>query len=205
MIELERLLSRCATRLSVCLVVLVLGVVAAGCGSEGQSPAGDTADNAGKTAHSAGTTVDIEAEAAQHGTGTGGNRTADEARGTIRRGERDEGPRNGSSVASEQAARHCPVNFEAATCEALIKAARKQPEAGAYEAVVTGDCTEVLTKPECEAVRAAQKQAAEAPDSILMSGAEFKECLKNPTPRCEELLGPLLERQREFEESQAGD
>jgi hypothetical protein len=98
-------------------------------------------------------------------------------------------------------AKHCPATFEVATCEALIEATEK-PGDGSHEVDETGDCTEVLTKAECEAVYAMQDQAAEAPDSVLMSGSEFKECLKNPTPRCEKLLGPILERQRQFEESQ---
>jgi len=98
-------------------------------------------------------------------------------------------------------AKHCPATFEAATCEALIEVARKSRD-GSHEVEATGDCTEVLTKAECEAVQAVQSQAAEAPDSVLMSGIEFKECLKNPTPRCEKLLGPILKRQRQFEESQ---
>jgi len=108
---------------------------------------------------------------------------------------------SGAPVNPKRMAKHCPATLEAATCEALTKAAEKSRD-GSHEAVATGDCTEVLTKAECEAIYAVRDQAAEAPDSILMSGAEFRECLQNLTPRCEKLLGPLLTRRRQFEESQ---
>lgn len=187
-----------------CSVVLVLCVIAVGCGSADQSPPSETAHRSGATAEADATGDTADKAAAQHGAnGSRGNRDADGARDATRGGVRDEVPRKGVDVASGQVGKHCPGNLAAATCEALARGAGKPPS-GTHEALVTDSCAEVLTKAECEAVRAMRKQAADAPDSVLMSGAEFKECLENPTPRCEELLGPLLERKRESEEVGAG-
>jgi len=101
---------------------------------------------------------------------------------------------SGGPVDPKRTAKHCPATLEAATCEALTDAAEK-PTGGSHAALETDECTEVLTEAECEAIYAVRDQAAaETPNSSLMSGTVFKECLKNLTPRCEELLGPILTR-----------
>jgi hypothetical protein len=48
-----------------------------------------------------------------------------------------------------------------------------------------------MSRAECEEVLAAQRAAAEAGASI-----DVRECVQHPTPRCEEILRPILEAQR---------
>ncbi len=189
-----------------CFVVLVLGVTAAGCGSEDRPTSGATVEPSGAATKARGENIETGGENAETGVPQhGATRTRDDqdaggVRSGTGRGDEARGLPSGGPATLERMARHCPASL-APTCEALIKAAVK-PRDGSHEALETGDCTKILTKAECEAIDAARKQAAEAPDSTLMSGAEFKQCLENPTPRCEKLLGPILARQREFEESQ---
>lgn len=191
----------------VCFVIFVLGVAVAGCGSGDGPTAGPTTETGGAATKTGGEHVETAGEktetgVAQHGaTGVRDDQNVGGARSGTGRGD-DAGrlPTSGP-VALERMAKHCPTSFGESTCRALVEAAGK-PRDGSHEVVKTGDCTEVLTKADCEAIYAVRDQVAEAPDSVLMSGAEFKECLKNLTPRCEKLLGPILERQRQFEESQ---
>ena len=183
-----------------CFVVFVLGVTAAGCGSEDRPTSGATVEPSGATTKTGG--ENAETGVPPHGaTGARDDKNAGGARSGTGRGEDARRLPISGPVALERMAKHCPASFGAPTCEALVEAAGK-PRDSSHEVEDTGDCTDVLTKAECEAVQAAQSQAAEAPDSVLMSGSEFRKCLKNLTPRCEKLLGPILERQREFEESQ---
>jgi hypothetical protein len=48
-----------------------------------------------------------------------------------------------------------------------------------------------MSRETCEAMFAAQKAAAERPDESV----NVDECLQNPTPRCEAVLGRIVEEQ----------
>ncbi len=183
-----------------------MGVAAAGCGSEDGSTSGAPAEPPGATAEAGGAIAEAPLATAEAGGENadkslpqrGADRArdgqdADRVRSGTGGGDGARGLPSGGPVTAEGMAKHCPATFEQSTCEALVEAAGK-PRDGSHAVDATGDCTEVLTKADCEAAYAVRDRAAEAPDSILMSGTEFRECLENPTPRCEELLGPILRR-----------
>ena len=122
------------------------------------------------------------------------------ARGAAGRGDQASRQVSGGPVAAGKMAKHCPTTIGRPTCEALAEAAGK-PREGGHEAVETGACTEVLEKADCEAIDALRERAEEAPDPGLISSAEFKACLEDPTPRCKRLLGPILKREQESREA----
>jgi hypothetical protein len=90
----------------------------------------------------------------------------------------------------------CPPDADAASCEALVEgflAAKGESTGRAVDE--PGDCTQAMSKEECEKTLKAQK-ASEGNYSV-----DVEECLADPTPRCEEVLRPLFEQQQAAEAS----
>lgn len=90
------------------------------------------------------------------------------------------------------AKKHCPSGLSAAQCGALAEAFIKANEAGSPHPLnEPRDCLEVMSRENCEAMFAAQAAAAESPHSSV----DVDECVRNPTPRCEAVLGRVFEEQ----------
>jgi hypothetical protein len=90
----------------------------------------------------------------------------------------------------------CPPDADMASCEALVQgflAAKGKSTGSAVDE--PGDCTQAMSKGECEKTLKAQK-ASEGNYSV-----DVEECLADPTPRCEEVLRPLFEQQQTAEAS----
>jgi hypothetical protein len=190
--------------LALLVAFVVLGVAAAGCGSADQpessvavQPSDATAKAESGKVGQAGGEGDEPGIPGRETTGARGDRGAERVRRAG--GEATGGSPSDVPLAAEGMPKRCSATFEKSTCEALAEAVEKHKD-DSHDAIETGDCTEVLTEAECEAAYAARNQAAEAPDTVLMSGAQFRECLENPTPRCAELLGPILKGQRQSQE-----
>jgi len=93
-----------------------------------------------------------------------------------------------TAAAGEHEAR-CPPNLTRAQCAAVVRATTR----GAPSNVLNEprDCLKIMSRAECEALAAELRDAFERSDSF-----GFEECLQNPTPKCEEVFGPVLEQQR---------
>jgi hypothetical protein len=90
----------------------------------------------------------------------------------------------------------CPPDADAASCEALVEGflGAKGKSTGS-EVDEPGDCTQAMSREECEKTLEAQK-ASEGNYSV-----DVEKCLANPTPRCEEVLRPFFEQQQAAEAS----
>ncbi|HEX5713706.1 MAG TPA: hypothetical protein VFX85_10370 [Solirubrobacterales bacterium] len=103
----------------------------------------------------------------------------------------------GGAATVRAAAEHCPPGLDLASCETLVKGAKQSEGSPSYPVTAPDDCLKAMSREECEALYAAQKQAASA--NGVSVGVE--ECLARPTPECEAVLRPIFERQREAEEA----
>jgi hypothetical protein len=56
----------------------------------------------------------------------------------------------------------------------------------------TGDCLQTMSRADCEALLTAQKAAAQRSGTPV----NVDDCMRNPTPRCEEVLSQMFEEQR---------
>jgi hypothetical protein len=102
-----------------------------------------------------------------------------------------------TAALEEKAAAHCPGGIDLKQCKALVKAAKQAEDTPSYDVSEPEDCLKAMSKSECEAIYAAQKQAADATGASV----DVRACIQNPTPECEAIVRPILERQREAEEA----
>lgn len=195
------------------LLALAVGVV--GCGS-GDGGSGESTDIAAQDTTPTG--IAGGAEPAQGGSDErdGGKTTSgkdkagaakDKAGAESEKGHGVTGgePGEGGSARTPQqtvalekkAAAHCPDGLDLEQCQALVKAAKQAKDTPSYTVSEPEDCLKAMSKSECEAIYAAQKQAADAAGVSV----DVLACLKNPTPECEAIVRPILERQREAEEA----
>jgi hypothetical protein len=153
--------------------------VATGGGDEDTSPAagGGTGEVERSTSAKAGD------EKEQHG-----NRSSKERRP---RGPAPDAGSRSSSRGREAArvAEACPDNLSRAECAATARSlARDDPSRPIDEA---SDCLEIMSRAQCEELaRAANEARRTAAGSV-----DPEECVRNPTPHCEKVLGPVLEAQ----------
>jgi hypothetical protein len=91
-----------------------------------------------------------------------------------------------------RAAKDCPAGLSAEQCGALVEAYGAARGANPTTLNGPGDCRQVMSQADCEAMLTAQKEAAEAAGTPL----SVEECIQNPTPRCEETLRPMFEEQQ---------
>lgn len=147
-------------------------------------------------------------QAGKTGSGDGGGATAEGKNGG-EAGKNDgkassESGQGGSAPTPEQvaalekqAAEHCPKGLGLDQCKALVKAAKQMQDAPSYAVAKPEDCLKTMSRGDCEEIYAAQKQAAEAAGASV----DVRACLENPTPECEAVVRPILERQRDAEEA----
>lgn len=129
---------------------------------------------------------------------TGGAQPGDAAQG--QRGDtksiRHESIKHDAAI-ERVAAKQCPKGIDLAQCEALAKDAEQTKNAPSYTVTTPEDCLKTMSRGECEALYAAQKQAAEANGASV----DVQACLRNPTPECEAVVRPFAEQQQAAEEA----
>lgn len=86
----------------------------------------------------------------------------------------------------------CPKGLAAGVCRQTAEKYAAADPGPADPASAPGECTNVMSRPECEALLTAQQAAAEAGGESI----NVEKCLREPTPRCEAVLGPVLEQQQ---------
>jgi hypothetical protein len=188
------------------ILVSMLGAGAIGCGSGQHS---DTREGAGRESSGEGTSTGTPGAVAEAPPAAAGDKSSPRQSGSERRtsGESREhsqdGGREAASDASgtaaakrralgRKAAEDCPSGIDAAQCGMLVEASAKEGESDPHALNEPRNCAEAMSQSNCESMLAAQKAAAErsaAPVSV-------DECVRNPTPRCEAMLGPMFEEQR---------
>jgi hypothetical protein len=195
-------------------VALAIAVAAAGCGSSDDATSGKApgAVVAGSDGSGPSSNPQNHLEA-NEGSGEDGARAGDGRAGAQKGSpigaDRSGGPKQGNhghaggqaqapdGSIERVAAKHCPKGTELAQCEALARDAEQMRNAPSYSITKPEDCLKTMSQSECEATYAAQKQAAESNGASV----DVQACLKNPTPECEAVVRPLLERQRAAEEA----
>lgn len=196
------------------LVTLLLGAVAIGCGSSEDSSSGEM-PSGGAAAAATGKEKEAPSSATQAPDSTA--RGADSSQKS-RSGHSEDSPARpdsskradgassgaGSQTADSgpghrrawghKAAGDCPDGLSAAECGALVEAYGQAKAKGADATTLESprDCLAVMSRGECEAMLGAQKAAAEAAGTPII----VEECMRNPTPRCEEALKQMFESQR---------
>jgi hypothetical protein len=197
---------------------VALAIAVAGCGSSGDTTSEKAPGAVVAGSDDSGSSLDPQNRnganeggnkgAGESGTGAGDGRAAaqnDSPTGAGRSGGGKQG-NHGHAGAQAQApggstervtAKHCPNGVDLAQCEALAKDAEQAKNAPSYAVTKPEGCLRTMSQGECEALYAAQKQAAESNGASV----DVQACLKNPTPECEAVVRPLLERQRAAEEA----
>ena len=188
------------------ILASMLGAGVIGCGSDQHS---DTSEGAGRESIDEGISTRAPGTMAEAPPAATGDKSPPQQSGSERRtsGEsREHSQDGGRGAASDvgiaaaakrralgrKAAKSCPSGLDAAQCGMLVEAFAKQDETDPHALNEPRDCVEAMSQANCEAMLTAQKAAAEhstAPVSV-------DECVSNPTPRCEAVLGPMFEEQR---------
>ena len=181
----------------------VLGAGAIGCGSGHQSTASETSNGAGpapqtRTSAEAPTTAPATTTDKVSPSGQPQPRHAKagheehEGSGQPARPQAGGPAHGGRHAIGVKAKKDCPSGLSAAQCGALAEAFVKAKEGGSpHPLSEPRDCLQVMSRENCEAMLAAQAAAAESSHSSV--GVD--ECLQNPTPRCEAVLGQMFEEQ----------
>jgi hypothetical protein len=86
--------------------------------------------------------------------------------------------------------KHCPAGLPDSQCESLIKGAVQGDGGHSHAVEKPSDCLGAMSRAECEATLTAQQAAARESSSV-----DVNECLRTRTPKCKEVLGPILEEQ----------
>lgn len=187
MIDFPRHVRRCLPMAAGLLFATALAANLGACGG------GDVSQPAGET-HRGGAETVTNAPAARHRSSP--SRPADESRSRRRNAavkSRAEPEANGSAPPGREearrAARVCPRGLSRSECEAAVKAlARRSPS---QTLTKPRDCLETMSKEQCEAM----SRAIRAADGEAGGSVNVEECVRNPTPHCEEVLRPILEAQ----------
>ena len=87
----------------------------------------------------------------------------------------------------------CPKGMDENTCRAYIESSL-EAEKGTNSTTVSGphDCTQAMSRSQCEELLQQQKQAAAEEGSSV----NVQQCMAHPTPHCEEVLREEIERQQ---------
>jgi hypothetical protein len=85
----------------------------------------------------------------------------------------------------------CPKGMSEKGCQAYVEGSNAASTTKSTPVSDPGDCTEVMSKSECEELLEQQKAAAQDSGSV-----NVEECLAHPTRHCEEVLREDLERQQ---------
>jgi hypothetical protein len=95
----------------------------------------------------------------------------------------------------KKAAKDCPAGVTAVQCGTLVEAFAKGKRSHPHPVTKASDCLRVMSRENCEALLSAQKAAAEQSHDPV----NVEDCMRNPTPRCEEVLKQVFEEQRAAE------
>jgi hypothetical protein len=171
-------------------------VLVAGCGSGTDHPT--TASGlgaAGEGGRAPGARVQAEEPRSDGSTGPTAAAKAEPARDGGRKRREEKSPArpandhrsSNASSAEIEAARGCLDHFSRSTCAEM----ESRAEAPSTRVEKPSDCLKTMSKGECEKLLTSQQSAAADDDSV-----DLEKCLKNPTPKCEAALRPILEAQR---------
>jgi hypothetical protein len=163
------------------LSAILLGALS-GCGSDDEGVSKGEAGSPAKTATSG--TVPGEPRTGPVAEGkrpAQGTAAREKAEGGVGPGA---GPGDGDDA--RRLAKICPRGLTRAECRSVVKQlAKASPSHRMNE---PRDCLEVMSRDECEALARALADAR-------TGSVNVEECVRNPTPHCEEVLGPVLEAQ----------
>jgi hypothetical protein len=188
------------------LAIVALGALLGGCGSGDEATTNDGGAAEAARAGSGETSgADKQGESGAGSKGDSKSRGKDEGEG--KRGgspgshphaAADE-PGSGSArreIVKRKLEKSCPPDADKASCEALVEGfIDGKGKSKGHGVNGPEDCTQAMSKEECEATLKAQK-AGEGTYSV-----DVEECLDNPTPRCEEVLRPFFEQQQAAQQS----
>jgi hypothetical protein len=93
-------------------------------------------------------------------------------------------------AAVRKAKASCPRGLSPAQCEETVKQYGSAAPGPTVPASTADDCVAVMGQAECEALLAKQQAAAKEGESVSVD-----ECLREPTPRCEAVFGPVIKQQ----------
>ena len=88
-------------------------------------------------------------------------------------------------IDARKLAKICPQGLSRAECESVARGLAEPSPSHAMDG--PRDCLAAMSKEECESLA---KAVTGAPTG---GSVNVEECVKNPTPHCEEVLGPVLE------------
>lgn len=183
--------------------LLLLAFVVAGCGSsdgdESTTPAAAEEVTSGSSGGSSGpdesgpdSNGETKKSKGQSDSGKDADGKSEKEKPGGKQGDEDSGNSRSAEI-KRKLAKACPKGMDEKTCRRYIEASLEEKEGGSNTTRVSGpeDCVEVMSRAECEELLAQQKQAEEESSTV-----NTEECMKNPTPRCEEILREDLERQQ---------
>lgn len=187
-------------RASAALVLPLLFVVAVGCGSGSSDTTTDAAaprPAAGDDAAHAATPQPVatpERKRQQSKTGA----SPQVAQGGDRGGaERASSGRGGSASPShpkagkQKVSKACPSGISRSECETLVTGYQQTKDKPSHPVQEPEDCLKAMSRGECERLLEGQQEAAEKEGVSI----DVQQCLRNPTPRCEEILRAAFEAQ----------
>ena len=175
------------------LSLILLGFLG-GCGSDSGSGEGEGTSEAGSSSE---TTLGDQTTAEPRNTRKAEGERSTKGAGETAKGvdphdeKKAEGPDEG--IDGRKVARICTQSLKRAECESVVKDLAEPSPSHTMED--PHDCLAVMSKEECEAL-------AKAVTGTPSGSVNVEECLKNPTPHCEEVLGAALEAM--YEAHQAG-
>jgi hypothetical protein len=93
------------------------------------------------------------------------------------------------TAAADEPKASCPTTLTRAQCAAVVRATTEGAPSNVLDE--PRDCLKIMGRAECEALAAKLRDVFKHSNTF-----SFDECLQNPTPKCEEVFGPVLEQQR---------
>ena len=119
----------------------------------------------------------------QNGEGSGGSRG-----GAAPAPASEAGAHRGGSRTANSNSGRCPSGVSRAECEVIAEQVSDTPS---YSVSSVEDCVKAIGKEGCERLLETERASQGGSPSI-----DVNECLKNPTPRCEAALRPILEAEQ---------
>ena len=168
--------------MSVVILSLVFAASFGGCGSGSdeasreQTALPDETTSGARPAENPGTarTQDAERNRSPEGTsGQGGDEAETERQAGVE-----------GQVTGHELAKICPRGLKRAECKSVAEDLAEPSPSHTMED--PRDCLAVMSRDQCEAL-------AEAVTGTSTGSVNVEECVRNPTPHCEEVLGPVLE------------
>ena len=99
-----------------------------------------------------------------------------------------DGAHGGESQTASSNSGRCPSEVSRSQCEAIAEQVSDTPS---YSVSSVEDCVKAIGREGCERLLEAEKASQGGDPSIDVNG-----CMKNPTPRCEAALRPILEAEQ---------